>query len=91
MTTTATKDVAAAMTSTTAVHARMTPSRPDTIAAITRVSYLERLLFDGDGSLRRQISAERADELLWAINDLRRQVGWLQLDMQHHHCRPDNA
>ena len=91
MTTTATKAVAAAMTSTTATHARMTSSRPDTIAAITRVNYLERLLFDGDGSLRRHTSAERAEELLWAINDLRRQVGWLQLDMQHHHCWPDNA
>ncbi len=79
------------MTSTTAVHARMTPSRPDTIAAITRVNYLERLLFDGDGRLRRHTSPERADELLWAINDLRRQVGWLGLDLQHHHRWPDNA
>ena len=91
MSTAATKAAAAAITSTTAVHARMTPSRPDKIAAITRVNYLERLLFDGDGRLRRRTSPERADELLWAINNLRRQVGWLGLDLQHHHRWPDNA
>jgi hypothetical protein len=89
--TAATNAAAAAMTSTTAVHAQMTLSRTEKIAAITRVNYLERLLFDADGRLRRHTSPERADDLLWAINDLRRQVGWLRLDMQHHHCWPDNA
>ena len=91
MSTTAPNAAPATMTSTTAVHARMTPSPPDKIAAITRVNYLERLLFDGDGRIRRHTSAERADELLWAINNLRRQLGWLGLDMQHHHCWPDNV
>jgi hypothetical protein len=86
MTTTATEP-----TSKTAVHARMTPSQLDKIAAVIRVNYLERLLFDGDGHHRHDTSPERADELLWTINELRRQLGWLRLDMQHHHCWPDNA
>jgi hypothetical protein len=74
-----------------AVHAPMTPSRPDQIAAVLRVNYLERLLFDGYGHRRQPTSPERADELLCTINDLRRQLGWLRLDMQHHLCWPDNA
>jgi hypothetical protein len=86
---TATNAGVAAMTSTTAAHPLA--SRSDKIAAITRVNYLERLLFDGDGRLRRHTSAERADQLLEAINDLRRQVGWLALDLQHHHRWPEKA
>jgi hypothetical protein len=90
MTATATV-TAAELTSTTAVHARRAPSQPDKTAAITAVNHLERLLFDGDGHRRRHTSPERADRLLWAINELRGQLGWLRLDMQHHHRWPDNA
>lgn len=89
--TTVTSPATATMTATSPVHAHMTTYRPDQSAAITKVNDLERLLFDGDGRLRRHTSPERADELLSAINDLRRQIGWLGLNLQHHHCWPPNV
>ncbi|HEX4863193.1 MAG TPA: hypothetical protein VFV02_03920 [Acidimicrobiales bacterium] len=69
----------------------MTLCRPEKSAAVTRVVCLERLLFDGSGHPRRRISPERADELLCAINQLRRQLGWLCLNMQRQLCWPDDA
>jgi hypothetical protein len=76
---------------TAAPHAQATLCRPERSAAITRVDRLERLLFDGNGHPRRRINPERADELLCAINQLRRQLGWLSLDMQHQYCWPDDT
>jgi len=76
---------------TTAAHGRATLCRRQKSAAITRVNYLERVLFDGNGHPRRRISPERADELLSAINQLRSRLGWLTLDMHHQYRWPDDV
>jgi hypothetical protein len=65
-----------------------TLSRADRVAFISRLSHLESVLFDGDGHARRRLSPERATALLDAINTLRRRLGWLSLDMEHHQCWP---
>jgi hypothetical protein len=53
----------------------------DKTAALTRVRYLERQLFDDSGRLRRGITQERADETVAVINHLRRALGWLEIDL----------
>jgi hypothetical protein len=53
----------------------------DKTAALTRVRYLERELFDDGGHLRRRITPERADETVARINHLRRALGWLEIDL----------
>ena len=58
----------------------------DQIAAIAQVNHLEGILFDGEGHVQRHTSPERANELLEAINQLRLQLGWLDLDMAHQQC-----
>jgi hypothetical protein len=73
-------------TSTGVVRSRTALSGPDKVAAIAQVNHLERLLFDDEGRLRRRTNPELADELLGAVNNLRRQLGWLCLDMAHHQC-----
>jgi hypothetical protein len=53
----------------------------DKTAALTRVRYLERELFDDSGHLRGRITPERADETVALINHLRRALGWLEIDL----------
>jgi hypothetical protein len=69
----------------------------DKVAAVAQVNHLERLLFDGEGHVRRHTKSDRANELLGAINKLRDELGWLRLDLAHNQCwsedvpsRPDS-
>jgi len=50
-------------------------------AAVTRVRYLERQLFDDDGRRRRNIKEPLVDELVGQINELRQSLGWLEIDL----------
>jgi hypothetical protein len=49
-----------------------------------KVSSLEGHLFDHDGHVRRGLDAELVDSLLFQINELRHNLGWLSLDRHHH-------
>ena len=53
-------------------------------AAITRVRYLERELFDDSGHIRRRITRATAEEMVVLINDLRNALGWLEIDIDGH-------
>ena len=50
-------------------------------AAVTRVRYLERQIFDDDGRRRRNIKEPLVDELVGQINQLRQSLGWLEIDL----------
>ena len=50
-------------------------------AAVTKVRYLERELFDGGGHIRRGVTPARAEEIDALINDLRRVLGWLEIGL----------
>jgi hypothetical protein len=52
----------------------------DKTAALTRVRYLERQLFDDSGQVRRGVTPDRADDTVADINHLRRALGWLEID-----------
>jgi hypothetical protein len=62
----------------------------DKTAAVTRVRVLERQLFDDSGHLRRGVTPERADETVALINNLRRALGWLEIDLDGRWRWPDN-
>ena len=53
-------------------------------AAITKVRYLERELFDDSGHIRRRITRATAEEMVVLINDLRHALGWLEIDIDGH-------
>jgi hypothetical protein len=53
-----------------------------------KVAILEGRLFDVEGHARPGLSVEVATTLLGEINDLRRHLGWLALDLGHHHIWP---
>ena len=55
-----------------------TLAAPQKTAAITRVRYLERQVFDEDGRQRRGIKPGRAEDLVSQINQLRHDLGWLE-------------
>ena len=50
-------------------------------AAVTKVRYLERELFDGGGRIRRGLTPARAEEIDTLINNLRRVLGWLEIGL----------
>jgi hypothetical protein len=66
-------------------------SRAEKTAAVTKVRYLERELFDEDGHIRRGVSPARADEIVGQINDLRQTLGWLEVDVHGKWRWPANA
>ena len=55
---------------------------------VRKVALLERRLFDEDGRLRPDLGDEVAGTLLGEINDLRHDLGWLSVDLRHHHTWP---
>jgi hypothetical protein len=77
--------------STVVARSQTALSEPEKVAAIARVNDLERVLFDDEGHIQRHTNSERANELLGAINELRRRLGWLYVDMAHHQCWPDGV
>jgi hypothetical protein len=50
-------------------------------AAVTRVRYLERQIFDDDGYPRRNVKEPVLDEVVGQINQLRHCLGWLEIDL----------
>ena len=50
-------------------------------AAVTRVRYLERQVFDGSGRQRRSITESQVEGLVTQINQLRHVLGWLEIDL----------
>ncbi len=74
--------------SSTAVEVRATYRMISTVltgaeksAAVTKVRYLERELFDDDGHIRRGVIPARAERIAARINDLRRALGWLEIGL----------
>jgi hypothetical protein len=55
--------------------------RAQKTAAVTKVGYLERELFDDSGHIRRGVTPARAENVVAAINDLRQALGWLEIDL----------
>ena len=53
-----------------------------------QVALLEGRLFDDQGRLRPGLSDEVATTRLGKINDLRRDLGWLKLDLHHDYIWP---
>jgi hypothetical protein len=53
-----------------------------------KVAVLEGRLFDLEGHPRPGLSNQLATTLLCEINDLRHHLGWLALDLDHHHIWP---
>jgi hypothetical protein len=56
----------------------------DKTAAITKVRYLEHELFDSYGQVRRRTERGAAEVTVAAINELRRALGWLEIDLDGH-------
>jgi hypothetical protein len=50
-------------------------------AAVTKVQYLERELFDDSGHVQRGLTTVQADQIVTLINDLRHALGWLEIDL----------
>lgn len=61
-------------------HATRLTSQQKT-AAVTRVRWLERELFDADGQVRRRVTCERAQAIVDELNRLRVSLGWLEVDL----------
>jgi hypothetical protein len=55
--------------------------RAEKTAAVTKVRYLERGLFDDGGRIRRGITPACAEETVALINELREALGWLEIDL----------
>ena len=55
--------------------------RAEKTAAVTKVRYLERELFDDGGHIRRGVTPARAEEIVALINNLRQALGWLEIDL----------
>lgn len=66
-------------------------SPADKTTALTKVRYLERELLDGDGHIRKGVTSARADEIVDLINELRRALGWLEIDLDGRWRWPERA
>jgi hypothetical protein len=74
--------------SSTAVEERATYRVSSTLlagaektAAVAKVRYLERELFDDSGHIRRGVTRAQAHEIAALINDIRQALGWLQIGL----------
>ncbi len=52
-----------------------------TTAAVTRVRYLERQVFDDSGRQRRGVTESEVQGQVSQINQLRQLLGWLEIDL----------
>ena len=66
---------------TSVAAASMTPRQK--VAAVAKVRCLEHTLFDGD-RVNRSLSRRRAEAIVAEVNDLRRALGWLEIDLDGH-------
>jgi hypothetical protein len=68
---------------TTKIHSTDTTvlSAAEKTTAIAEVRYLEGQLFDDDGHVRRRTDRATADRTVTRINELRRALGWLEVDL----------
>lgn len=53
------------------------------VAAVAKARCLEDSLFEGD-RIRRKLSREAAEDIVARINELRRALGWLEIDLDGH-------
>jgi hypothetical protein len=58
-------------------------SRRQRVAAVSKVRCLEHQLFDGE-RVNRSLSRQAAERLVVQINELRRLLGWLEVDVEGH-------
>jgi hypothetical protein len=56
-------------------------SAAEKTAAIAKVRYLEHELFDDCGQVRRRTDRATAEDSVALINGLRRDLGWLEIDL----------
>jgi hypothetical protein len=56
-----------------------------------KVALLEGRLFDEDGRQRPDLGDEVAGTLLGQINAVRHELGWLSVDLRHHHTWPTDV
>jgi hypothetical protein len=63
---------------------------PERTVKAGNVTILEGRLFDIDGHPRPGLSDQVATALLAEINNLRHDLGWLALDLSHHHIWPSH-
>jgi hypothetical protein len=61
--------------------ASMTPRQK--VAAVAKVRCLEHTLFDGD-RVSRSLSRRDAEAIVAEVNELRRALGWLEIDLDGH-------
>jgi hypothetical protein len=66
----------------------MTPRQK--VAAVAKIQCLEHDLFE-DGHVRRDFTVETAGDIVARINELRRSLGWLEIDLEGHHRWPEAA
>ena len=59
----------------------MTPRQK--VAAVAKVRCLEHTLFDGD-RVNRSLSRRQAEAIVAEVNELRRALGWLEIDLDGH-------
>lgn len=60
---------------------RMSPA--EKTAVVTRVQCLEHETFDDSGHVRRRVELAAAERAVDEINELRRSLGWLEVDLDH--------
>ena len=58
-------------------------TRRQRVGAVAKVRCLEHQLFDGD-RVRRSLSRHTAECVVAQINELRRALGWLEIDLEGH-------
>ncbi len=64
-------------------------SRAEKIALVARVRYLEGKTFDDGGHIRRGVTRSVAERTVEQINELRRALGWLEIDVDRQWRWPD--
>lgn len=53
------------------------------VAAVAKVRCLEHRLFE-NGRVRRELDRQAAEDTMIEINELRRSLGWLEIDLEGH-------
>lgn len=64
-------------------------TRRQRVAAVAKVRCLEHQLIDGD-RVRRSLSRHAAQGIVAQVNELRRALGWLEIDLEGHWRWPND-
>jgi hypothetical protein len=65
--------------------------RAERTAAVNRMRYLEREVFDHSGHIQRGVTLARAEKIIALINDVRHVLGWLEIDLGGRWRWPDTV